>query len=419
MFPIPFNEASRLEVLERYGILDTKPEPAFDQLTALVADTFGVPTTLVSILDCDRQWFKSKVGLDVDETPRDVAFCAHAILDDGPFVVLDAKEDVRFHDSDLVVGNPNIRFYAGAPLVSLEGFRLGTLCLIDYEPHPDFGCEKKAQLESFAALAMQIFEMRRKLIEDGVVPVTSEEAEEAKRDLFALVAHEIRSPIATIVSLSQIVDEQMFGPLSDPKYPEYLSDIRQTAEHVASITDRMLDMARAKTGEIVLKEEECTLSDLLKLGVQSVEKAAATKNISIAASKDCETIRLNVDPTLTTQMLTNLLHNAVKFTPEGGRISLWIREAGIGEIHVEVVDNGPGMSSSKIMGILGSHANLGHIKLGDHGGTGLGLPLVRRLIELHGGRLELTPGHTEGLTARLRFPAYRACDDTSLSAQTA
>ena len=409
MFPVPFNEASRLDVLEKYGILDTKPEPAFDQLTDLVGETFGAPTVLISILDGERQWFKSKVGLEVDETPRDVAFCAHAILEDGPLVVLDAKEDVRFHKSPLVTGAPFIRFYAGAPLITSEGFRLGTLCVIDYEPHAEFGCTKRAHLESFAALAMQMLEMRRQLIENGIVPLSSEETEQAKKDLFALVAHEIRSPIATLLSLSQIVDDQMFGPLSDPKYPEYLSDIRQTAEHVSCVADRMLDMARAKTGEIVLKEQKTSLQDLLKIAQQSVHVMAEEKNISIVVSKDSETVWLNVDPTLTTQMLTNLLHNAVKFVPDGGRISLWVRDSGVGETHIEIVDNGPGMLPAAIEKILGRHDEIGHINLGEQGGTGLGLLLVRRLIELHGGRLELLPGGPEGLTARLRFPAYRLC----------
>jgi signal transduction histidine kinase len=419
MFPVPFNEASRLKTLEKYGILDTKPEPAFDQLTDLVGETFGAPTVLISILDGERQWFKSTVGLDVDETPRDVAFCAHAILEDGPLVVLDAKEDVRFHKNLLVTGEPFIRFYAGAPLITPEGFRLGTLCVIDYEPHAEFGCTKRAHLESFAMLAMQMLEMRRQLIEDEIAPVTSEEAEVAKRDLFALVAHEIRSPIATMVSLSQIVDQQMFGPLSDPKYPEYLSDIRQTAEHVSSVTDRMLDMARARTGEIVLKEEKSNLPDLLKIARQSVNVMAEEKNISIAFSQDSQKVWLDVDPTLTTQMLTNLLHNAVKFTPDGGRISLWVRDSGVGETHIEIVDNGPGMSPAEIDGIVGGHDEIGHVNLGEHGGTGLGLPLVRRLIELHGGRLELIPGEVGGLTARLRFPAYRMCSDPQQAAKTA
>lgn len=419
MHPVPFNEASRLDVLKKYGILDTKPEAAFDQLTSIVAETFDVPTVLVSILDGDRQWFKSRQGLDVEETPRDVAFCAHAILEDGPLVVLDAKEDVRFHNSPLVTGAPFIRFYAGAPLITPEGFRLGTLCVIDYEPHAEFGCEKKSCLESFAALAMQILEMRRQLIETGVAPVSSEEAEQAKRDLFALVAHEIRSPIATVVSLSQIVDEQMFGPLTDARYPEYLSDIRQTAEHISNVADRMLDMARAETGEIVLREEESSLQDLLKIAEQSVHEMAEEKDISIAVSKDSLKVWLNVDPTLTTQMLTNLLHNAVKFTPDGGRISLWVRDSGVGETHIEIVDNGPGMSPAEIENILGSHSEIGHINLGQHGGTGLGLPLVRRLVELHGGRLELLTGRSGGLTARLRFPAYRQCSDAHQVAKTA
>ena len=132
--PLPDNEADRLRALHALLILDTPPEERFDKIARFAADEFGVPIVLISLLDGERQWFKSRVGLPVCETARDVSFCGHAILDAGPMVVADACADPRFADNPLVTGEPGIRFYAGAPLQLASGVRLGTLCLIDRVP---------------------------------------------------------------------------------------------------------------------------------------------------------------------------------------------------------------------------------------------------------------------------------------------
>lgn len=130
---IPLDEQARLETLRSLNILDSQPEERFDRLTRMAKRIFGVPIALVSLVDKDRQWFKSCAGLDARETSRDISFCGHAINGRDVFIIPDALADQRFADNPLVVGDPNIRFYAGCPLC-LNGYRLGTLCLIDTVP---------------------------------------------------------------------------------------------------------------------------------------------------------------------------------------------------------------------------------------------------------------------------------------------
>jgi len=150
----PVNEDARQRALDETGLLDSRPEAEFDDITALVAAHLGVPTCLVSLIDRDRQWFKSRCGLGASETARDVSFCGHAILQDGVMVIEDALEDPRFSDNPLVVGEPRIRFYAGAPLTLPDGQRVGTFCLIDRRPRT-FAPSAVEHLARLAAVTVQ------------------------------------------------------------------------------------------------------------------------------------------------------------------------------------------------------------------------------------------------------------------------
>ena len=158
---IPVDEEERIRALFRYEILDTPDEASFDHLTKLAATIVGVPIALVSLVDTDRQWFKSKFGLDVDETGRDISFCGHAIFQDDPFVVPDATCDVRFADNPLVMGDPGIRFYAGASLRTPDGHRLGTLCVIDTEPREGLTEFESNALVALASLVVDEMELHR------------------------------------------------------------------------------------------------------------------------------------------------------------------------------------------------------------------------------------------------------------------
>ncbi|HTV02121.1 MAG TPA: response regulator [Luteitalea sp.] len=159
--PIPVNEDTRIAALRRYEILDTPPEESFDRFTRLASSILGTPMSLISLVDESRQWFKSSTGVDVRETPRDRSFCAHTILSSGVLVVPDATRDSRFADNPLVTGAPGIRFYAAAPLTSPDGERIGTLCVLDDQPHDGLAPGQIQQLQDLAAIVVTQLELRR------------------------------------------------------------------------------------------------------------------------------------------------------------------------------------------------------------------------------------------------------------------
>jgi GAF domain-containing protein len=158
--PLHKNEAARLEALRKYRILDTSPERTFDEITALAAFICGTPIAHLSLVDEERQWFKAKVGIEAQQTDRDHSFCAHTILGPDLLIVQDALQDARFAASPLVSSEPNIRFYAGAPLVSPDGHNLGALCVVDRVPR-QLTAEQQSALSALARLVVGQMELRR------------------------------------------------------------------------------------------------------------------------------------------------------------------------------------------------------------------------------------------------------------------
>ncbi|HEY0094402.1 MAG TPA: GAF domain-containing protein, partial [Archangium sp.] len=200
--PIHPQEEARLAALESLEIMDSTPEAGFDDLTRLASHLCGTPIALVSLVDHYRQWFKSRIGLEAPETPRDFAFCAHAILGERIFEVPDTVQDERFHDNPLVTGEPRVRFYAGIPIKGLGGFNMGTLCVIDHRPRQLTPEQQDAlavlgrQVEAQLLLRLRVRELERR-----------EEELRSQRDTLASVQHQTDT-------LMQRVMRDLKAPLS-------------------------------------------------------------------------------------------------------------------------------------------------------------------------------------------------------------
>jgi two-component system NtrC family sensor kinase len=182
------NDAARVAALQKYDILDSEPEKAFDDLALLASYICKTPIAWISLIDEDRQWFKSKLGVSISETPRDIAFCNVAIQQPEVFVVPDTLQDERFRNNPLVVSDPRIRFYAGAPLISEEGYALGTLCVVDRTPR-EFTTEQEEALKALSRLVLAQMEFRRNLVllKEALNDRTKEE-HERERELQKLQA---------------------------------------------------------------------------------------------------------------------------------------------------------------------------------------------------------------------------------------
>src|SRR6266404_607294 len=225
------NDQARVEALHSYKILDTDPEKAFDDLTVLASHICETPISLISLIDTDRQWFKSRVGVNVTETPRELAFCNKAIQQPDLFVVPDATKDPRFSSNPLVVNDPKIRFYAGAPFTSSGGFPLGTLCVVDIVPR-ELNADQKNALRALSRQVQAQLELRRNLLELRTALAERDRAE-ARRD-------------ATIVELQHALDHvrRLSGLLPACSACKLDMTISADSNAISGVVDGVLQIAR-------------------------------------------------------------------------------------------------------------------------------------------------------------------------------
>jgi PAS domain S-box-containing protein len=215
--PLPHNEKERLAVLRSLDILDTPPEIAFDRITRAAARFLDVPICLVSLVDEDRQWFKSSYGLDAEETPRDVAFCSHAILGDAPLVVSDAAKDDRFAENPLFLGDPHVQFYAGIPLTLSDDIRLGTLCAIDHKPR-QLTPEQLDFLSDLAGVVVDQFKLRKALSDVRDAGVQREADLQEIRDQALKTETVLKTVVDGIVTIDSAGLIHTFNPAAEKMF---------------------------------------------------------------------------------------------------------------------------------------------------------------------------------------------------------
>jgi signal transduction histidine kinase len=438
--PLPPNEAARLEALRSYRILDTGPEEGFDALVRLAGAICETPISLVSLVDESRQWFKARMGLDAKETPRDVAFCAHSILGTSAMVVPDATLDPRFKENPLVTDQPGVRFYAGQPLVTRDGHALGTLCVIDRVPRNLSSFQREA-LSVLGQAVVDQMELRRQLAEireeverrraaerellDKSKELSASNAELArgarlKDEFLAAMSHELRTPLNAILGLSEALHESVYGALNEAQTQAVVT-VEESGRHLLQLINDILDLSKVQAGRLELDLESCDVAVLCQGSVRLVRESAQQKHQRLSVSIDPLVREARLDARRFKQVLVNLLANAVKFTPQGGSIGLDVTADPDAEtISFSVWDSGIGIAPDQMPRLFQPFVQFDSGRAREHAGTGLGLSLVRRLVELHGGGIAVESALKQGsrFTVTVPLPSPLAADLRARSGET-
>ena len=396
--------------MRRLLVLDTAPEQIFDDLVQVAAHLTGCPISLVSLVDAHRQWFKAKVGIDAAETPRDIAFCAHAILTpDQVFEIPDATKDVRFHDNPLVALDPSIRFYAGIPLVEPGGMPIGTLCVIDRIPHH----LTEAQRDALHRLGRQVVAglelrrlMRESLAHNAELAASRDaaiKANQEKSGFLAHMSHEIRTPLNGIIGMTSLLRE---APLP-AEQGEQVELIRMSGDALLGLINDILDLSKIESGHFQLEAEPFDLLAVLDDAAAMVTAQMEAKQLDfqLCMSPAVPTQRIGDAPRLR-QVLVNLLSNAKKFTEHGSVRVVVEPGVGPGALRMHVIDTGIGMTPAVAAQIFDAYVQADASTARQYGGTGLGLTISRQLVEMMGGTLTVTsvPGGGTTFTCALTLP---------------
>lgn len=405
-YPVPFQEQERIEELKSLNILDSEPDPEFDRFTRLAAYVLDAPVSVVSLIDEDRQWFKSCFGFDASETPRDVAFCAHTIMSDEAMIIPDATKDPRFCDNPLVTGAPHIRFYAGAPLISEKGFRLGSLCVIDFEPHEEIDDRDIQALHDLADLTSEAITLRAaKSDTDARLARSQKAADNAKQAFLAMLSHELRTPLNAIIGFTSLIREK-FASDNEVDYVDYADMVEKSGYALLERVESMLNWTQIQRGEMELNDSHVEILTLLEDCQKAIpELSGQVPSPEILISRGDIPPALICDRDQVEHVLINILRNAIQCSDPQSTITIEIRVRD--GLSIVIQDQGCGMTADALERALSSFEHADNNPLHTQNGLGLGLPLSRRIVEMHGGRMEIESEVGVGTAVSIHFPDYR------------
>lgn len=453
--PIPVNEKERLKALKETEILDTANEDLFDNITHLASYICKTPIALITLVDKNRQWFKSRVGLEFQETSRDISFCAHAITNpDDVFIVNDALKDERFANNPLVTSDPKIRFYAGLPLITREGYGLGTLCVIDHQPR-NLTEEEISVLRTLRNTVINEIELRRTIkelnkvirekdiIKQELVKIKEtlestvnnqsdklyaanktlqmeiqehlsaerelklarekmKQISKMKTDFLSQISHEIRTPLHTILSYISLVEEAL-GKMEDENIYFFFQAIERGSKRLIRTTDLILTMSQIQSGnyDIIIKEYDITETILLPL-IKELKIQAEKKNLKLEYIQKTKDTIIHCDKNTIDQVFNHLIGNAITYTEEG-QIAVSVFRDDQSKLNVSVADTGIGMSPEFLGDLFTpfSQEETGYTRR--YEGVGLGLALVKRFCQLNNASINVESVKAKGSTFTVKF----------------
>ena len=401
---IPENEQERIQELYRMLILDTQSEKDFDEIVQVASRICKVPISLISLVDTNRQWFKAKIGIKDEEINRDFAFCAHTILQDEILQVEDAGKDERFIDNPLVTSDPNIRFYAGVPLVTSKGFKLGSLCVIDSKPR-QLNEDQLFALDVLSKQVIKLFELRLRNMEieakNAIVESQKQHLEELSQiqsKVISIVAHDVRSPVA---ALKNVLDLKKSDDISNEEMNDFMVMVSKQLDGTIDMLTNLVEWGSILLNKSEVKLVLIQLHDLVasKIGNLEVSFQVKHNHFHNQLPVDCS---VYTDENMMRFILRNLLSNANKFT-EGGTISL-IGELIGDEYKITVADTGIGMSEDIQKNLFNTNRKSSRPGTNKEIGSGLGLVLVKEFIDRLGSKLIVESALNKGTQISFFLP---------------
>jgi signal transduction histidine kinase len=396
--PLPADEPARLAALHDAQVLDTPPEEDFDDIALLASEICGTPMGLVSLVDAKRQWFKAKVGVTVEETNRELSFCAYAIHGHDVLEVPDATTDVRFADNPMVLAErAPIRFYAGAPVVLDGTYSVGTVCVVDHVPR-ELTTEQRRALRSLARHASVQLELRRYARHAGEIADRLRQLDRMKDSFLANVSHELRTPLSTIRGYLEILLEGDFDGESSRRF---LCVMERNSDRLLRMIEELLQVAKQSDDVERLDVAELDLADLTHQVITGCRPLAEHKGISLVDRTERPSPARG-DGRRLSQALNHLVVNAIKFTAPGGEIT--VDSNTDSEPQLIITDTGVGIDADDLPHIFDRFFRSSSADVMAVQGPGLGLAVVKSIIEAHHGSVRLESEPDVGTTVRLILP---------------
>jgi len=386
--PIPANETERLNALKHYNILDTLSEEEFDAVTQLISYICEVSIAHISFIDDKRQWFKSIIGLDATEVPREDTFCKYTIMGSELIEVPDTLQHNIFKDHPQVTGGLKVRFYAGVPLTTPDGYNVGTLCAIDIVPKK-LNDEQKKALQTLAKHVITQLELRTNNLELKHQTHVANLAVAAKDTFLANMSHEIRTPMNAIIGFTDLLAQSNL----DPVQSVYINNVQIAGDNLLTLINDILDLSKIESGLLSIETHPFNLKNTLKHIYDLLKVKAAEKDLEFNLFLDADMPEFIAgDKGRLNQIVMNLAGNAVKFTHEG-EVTISVKktaETADGfTIRFSVKDTGIGIPEDKLESIFERFSQAEESTTRLYKGTGLGLNIVKQLVELQNGTIEV------------------------------
>jgi signal transduction histidine kinase len=400
-FPVPQNETARLKALHKYDLSNKFFEKEYDFITKMASQICNTPVSLITLLDAEKQVMKSTHGFAVKETPRESSFCNYTILDpDNVNVVPDLRLDERYNSNPLVTGEPHAVFYAGAPLVTPDGFVLGSICVLDAEAR-SLSEEQQEALKALARQTITTMELRKKNLDLKHTQGKLQQCNKELKEFIKLVSHDMKTPLANITMLSKGF-RGSYKAILDKKADGYIELIEHSAVELIAFIDGMLCKSKKAPGNCGGSKKVNTLQVLNKV----IQLLAPPEDIKINIKGNFP--KLPINEIALQLVFQNLITNAIKYNDKPKGIITIISDSDGDHHYFQFSDNGSGIASADLDKIFREQQTLDKLDRYGNKGTGVGLAKVKNIIESVGGNITVASKLHRGTAFTISIPQYNS-----------